>query len=144
MGLRTPADFLARSTEPPEILQRPLFAHFQHAPSAFTGATGSSSSSSSPGALFRQAGTAEARTAVVVEMLTRRLARALAIEPGDVDADRPLHAFGVDSLVGVELRNWIAREFAANLPVFEIVGGSTVTRVAQLIEGGSQVKRRSE
>ncbi|KAK8102255.1 hypothetical protein PG984_015401 [Apiospora sp. TS-2023a] len=145
MGLRTPADFLARSTEPPEITQRPLFAHFQHAPSAFPGATGSSSSSSSsPGALFRQAATAEARTAVVVEMLTRRLARALAIEPGDVDADRPLHAFGVDSLVGVELRNWIAREFAANLPVFEIVGGSTVTRVAQLIEGSSQVKRRSE
>ncbi|KAK8007839.1 hypothetical protein PG989_001829 [Apiospora arundinis] len=144
MGLRTPADLLARSIEPPEILQRPLFAHFQHAPSSATSGSTATGSSSSPGALFRQAGTAEARTAVVVKMLTKRLARALAIEPGDVDADRPLHAFGVDSLVGVELRNWIAREFAANLPVFEIVGGRTVTSVAQLIEGCSQVNRRSE
>ncbi|KAK8037713.1 hypothetical protein PG991_001059 [Apiospora marii] len=143
LGLRTPADFLARSTEPPETLQRPLFAHFQHAPSSALLA-GAAAAGSSPGTLFRQAGTAEARTSVVVETLARRLARALAVEPGDVDADRPLHAFGVDSLVGVELRNWIAREFAANLPVFEIVGGSTVTRVAQLIEGCSQVKRRSE
>ncbi|KAK8041286.1 hypothetical protein PG994_014293 [Apiospora phragmitis] len=106
-------------------------------------ATKYSTTRSSPGALFRQAGTAEARTAVVVAMLTRRLARALALEPDDVDTERPLHAFGVDSLVGVELRNWIAREFAANLPVFEIVGGSTVRKVAELIEGCSQVKRKS-
>ncbi|KAI1145696.1 hypothetical protein F4825DRAFT_457243 [Nemania diffusa] len=37
--------------------------------------------------------------------LAGRLARSLGIKPEDVDVGKPLHAFGVDSLVAVELRN---------------------------------------
>ncbi|KAF1963033.1 KR-domain-containing protein [Byssothecium circinans] len=44
----------------------------------------------------------------------------------DVDTGRPMHDFGVDSLMAMELRTWFSREFAANVPIFEILGEGTL------------------
>ncbi|RYP67344.1 hypothetical protein DL771_007288 [Monosporascus sp. 5C6A] len=140
MGVGTPMDFLARSLEPPEIMQRPLFAHFRQAASSSHNNT-THSASDNFAALFRHAETAEERSSLVARSLARKLALALAIEPEDVDTERPLHAFGVDSLVAVELRNWIAKVFAAEVPVFEIVGGRTVKGVGELVERCSQIRK---
>lgn len=142
MGVGTPADFLARSLKPPEIMDRPLFAHFSQPPSSSSHDNNTSNSANDNfSALFRQAETAEERTSLVARSLARKLARALAIDPEDVDAEKPLHAFGVDSLVAVELRNWLAKEFAAEVPVFEIVGGRTVQGVGELVEKSSQIRK---
>ncbi|KAF2829294.1 polyketide synthase PksD [Ophiobolus disseminans] len=138
VGLVTPADMLARDEEPVEILQRPLFA-------AFSQARGISHSTvqntTSPAASFHAAETDEQRALIVVEALARKLARALSIAPEDVDVDKPLHAFGVDSLVAVELRNWIGKEFAADVAVFDIMRGRTVAAIGELITKMSQVRR---
>ncbi|KAI0112236.1 polyketide synthase PksD [Nemania sp. FL0031] len=134
MGIGVPAEFLARSLEPPETMQRPLFAYFNQA------------SSSSPdgianfAAQFRQAETAADRSSLVTHSLATRLARALSIDPEDIDTGKPLHAFGVDSLVAVELRNWIAKEFLAEVPVSELVGRKTVEDVGELVEKSSQIR----
>ncbi|KAI4602940.1 polyketide synthase [Pestalotiopsis sp. 9143b] len=140
MGLGTPVDFLTQSLEVPEIMERPLFAHFSQ--------TTSSEQTDSDNAagdnltrMFRQAATAEERAKIAAQSLAGKLARALAIEAPDVDVGKPLHAFGVDSLVAVELRNWIAKEFSADVPVFEIMGGRTVEGIGELIEKSSQFGR---
>ncbi|KAJ0117477.1 hypothetical protein J7T55_003893 [Diaporthe amygdali] len=144
MGLMTPADRLSRALEPLEFLHRPLFAYFsrprggalQHAGSAAAGGDAVDTAE-----LFRQAASPEDRAAVVVDALAKKLARALAIKPDDVDVTQPLHAFGVDSLVAVELRNWMGKQFAADVPVFEIMGGSTVLAVGELVTKVSQIAR---
>lgn len=41
---------------------------------------------------------------------------------GNVDFGKPMHDHGVDSLMAIELRAWLAREFAADVPIFEILG----------------------
>lgn len=140
MGLGTPVDFLTQSLEVPEIMERPLFAHFSQ--------TTSSEQTDSDNAagdnltrMFRQAATAEERAKIAAQSLAGKLARALAIEAPDVDVGKPPHAFGVDSLVAVELRNWIAKEFSADVPVFEIMGGRTVEGIGELIEKSSQFGR---
>lgn len=38
-----------------------------------------------------------------------------------VDPGKPLSAYGVDSLVAVEVRNWIAKEIQVELSVFDIM-----------------------
>ncbi|KAH8721497.1 polyketide synthase PksD [Phaeosphaeriaceae sp. PMI808] len=139
MGLNTPVDALSRGAEPLEFLQRPLFRRFSQLRGGMHQTSSSSSTSTFPALLFRQAESAEERTTVVVESLAKKLARALSIQPEEVDAHRPLHAFGVDSLVAVELRNWIAREFVADVPVFEITGGKTVAAIGELVNKTSQV-----
>lgn len=41
----------------------------------------------------------------------------------------PVHKFGVDSLQALELLSWFAKEFAADVPIFEILGESTLMSV---------------
>ncbi len=50
-----------------------------------------------------------------------------------VDIHKPLHTYGVDSLLAVELRNWIGREFQADVAVFETLGSSTLSTLGMLI-----------
>ncbi|KAK3385761.1 polyketide synthase PksD [Podospora didyma] len=141
MGLETPASLLARSIEPPEILQRPLFARFSH--SANKDTSTSSSGGDDAARLFRQAESAADRTQVVVEALSKRLARTLSIKLEDVDTHQALHAYGVDSLIAVELRTWMAKEFAADVPVFEIVSGKTIEAVGELVATTSRIETRA-
>lgn len=48
------------------------------------------------------------------------------IERDEVEADAPLMSFGLDSLVSVELRNWIRRETSVELAL------TTITHAANL------------
>ncbi|KAK6216060.1 hypothetical protein LQW54_003834 [Pestalotiopsis sp. IQ-011] len=138
MGLMTPADLLNHSEDPSEMMKQPLYARFSQARDASLNP--SSGATLRPGDMFKQLGTAEECASLVVRFLAQKLARALSIQPEDIDTDQPLHAFGVDSLVAVELRNWIAREFAADVAVFEIMRGRTVAAIGELVTRTSQMK----
>ncbi|KAF2470531.1 polyketide synthase PksD [Lindgomyces ingoldianus] len=141
MGLETPASLLARSLEPPEVLQRPLFARF----SQRADLSGSSNDGTGDGLdaarLFREADSAVERAQVVVEALSKRLARTLSIKFEDVDTHQALHAYGVDSLIAVELRTWLGKEFAADVSVFEIVSGKTIEAVGELVAKTSRIEK---
>ncbi|KAK8040226.1 hypothetical protein PG991_000014 [Apiospora marii] len=141
LGLVTPDELLADGSGdmPFKHMYRTLYAYFSQAgagpsPSAASGAT------TNFAALFRQADTEEERTSVVVESLVQKLARGLSVQSEDIDVDRPLHLYGVDSLVALKLRNWIGKEFAADVPVFELMSGRTVLAIGQMVTKVSQVK----
>lgn len=73
--------------------------------------------------LFRHAGDSMTRTKVVVMALRTKLARALGVTADEIDDGKGLTDYGVDSLMAVELRNWIQRDFEVSLAVFEIMQG---------------------
>lgn len=90
--------------------------------------------------LFSHAASLIEAGAIVSDALARKLSRTLSAMQGEVDMHRPLHNYGVDSLLAVELRSWIAREFSANVPVFEILGGSTLATLGLLVASKSEAK----
>ncbi|KAI0393940.1 polyketide synthase PksD [Xylariaceae sp. FL0594] len=139
MGLPTPADLVLQGSEPSEALQRPLLAHFRHA----AGLASGSSAPSRPKDLFEKAKDGEEKIGIVVQALVQKVARTLSVNPVEVEKDKPLHGFGVDSLLAVELRNWMKNEFGAQIPVFEITGGKTVELLAELICKTSELKTRA-
>lgn len=69
---------------------------------------------------------------VVIDALSKRLARTLSIKLEDVDTHQGPHAYGVDSLIAVELCSWLGKEFAADVTVFEIVSGKTIEAIGEL------------
>ncbi|KAI1080984.1 hypothetical protein F5B20DRAFT_588940 [Whalleya microplaca] len=69
---------------------------------------------------------------VIATLLARRLARSLAVPVEDIDTNRPPHAFGVDSLVAVELVHWFSTEIRSEVPVVQILGNSTITQLGLL------------
>lgn len=92
-------------------------------------------------ALFRHAETFKDRLGVVVLGLSTKLARAMSITTDDVQPSRQLSDYGVDSLMAVELRNWISKEFRANVAVFEIMGTSTITAIGSLVVEKSEMRK---
>ncbi|KAK4234008.1 polyketide synthase [Achaetomium macrosporum] len=144
-GLRTPADLLAQGRAVPALLERPLFAAFSYNRTAVKAESPSSSvvASSAPddSVLFRQAAVgSRERSMIVRRALASKLVRAMLIAPEDVEPTKPLSAYGVDSLMAVELRNWFGKEFGTNVAVFEIMGGVPIANIAKRVAARSTLK----
>ncbi|RYP24065.1 hypothetical protein DL765_000793 [Monosporascus sp. GIB2] len=135
IGANTPANFLARGDTPPLTLQRPLFAGFAQmahrttAPGGFSGQKGQDDSA----ALFRQASGSKERAEIVIRGLSAKLARVLTMSPEEIDIERRLSDYGIDSLMAVELRNWIGTTFQANVAVFDIMGETSISAIGNLV-----------
>ncbi|KAI8964847.1 hypothetical protein F5Y11DRAFT_57289 [Daldinia sp. FL1419] len=137
-GLRTPADALAQGRTPAAILDRPLYAGFSFVVGSGSGADSTGTSSQlapdqQAAALFSQAKDSDERIQVVLKTLASKLARAMSIAPEDVEPSKPLSAYGVDSLMAVQVRNWINREFSSPVGVFEIMGGVSIAGIAETV-----------
>ncbi|KAJ4287790.1 hypothetical protein N0V90_012494 [Kalmusia sp. IMI 367209] len=70
--------------------------------------------------------------------LNSKLARLLDASTDDFVSHRSLPSYGLDSLIAVELRNWIAKELRAPLQTFELMSPMSLAELAGV------VARRSE
>ena len=61
------------------------------------------------------------------------------IEEEDMDVTRPLTNYALDSLVAIEVRNFITREFEANLQVLELLSSGSIESLAKVICGKSKI-----
>ena len=131
-----------RNAEPEEMvywMQKPLFSVLRNAknPSA-SGSAKSSRQGPSIGALIAAATSPAAGQEVIISALAQKLMRALNIPLEDVDPGRPIHAFGVDSLVALEVRYWFMKEMKANIAVFDIMGSPSLRALAGIVWGKSE------
>lgn len=132
IGVRTPADFLAEGQDPPEITNRPLFNPFSRG--AIDGGLDSTTARFLDVlTLLKLATEPEEKIEVITDAIRRKLARALSIVSDDVELTKPLSHYGVDSLMAVELRNWINKDFQVNVNVFDIMGGIDILAIANMI-----------
>jgi len=83
--------------------------------------------------LLRRTRTAEEKHAVLLTSLTKKLSNMMMISAEELGPERSIAELGVDSLVAVELRNWIAKELKASIPVMDIVGCRSVLSLKDLI-----------
>jgi hypothetical protein len=65
---------------------------------------------------FRQVKGIPERGAAVVKALIIKLSLALGLQAEDIDPRKSLSDYGVDSLMSVELRNWIWRTLWSSFP----------------------------
>ncbi|KAM7223551.1 hypothetical protein V8F06_001025 [Rhypophila decipiens] len=66
----------------------------------------------------------------VLKVLAQRLARALMIPADEVDTVKSPANLGADSLVAIEIRNWLAREAGIEMPVFDILQAPSLAALA--------------
>lgn len=70
---------------------------------------------------------------VAMEGILEKLSEVLSVARADVDAQRSMASYGLDSLTAIEVRNWITRELGANLQILELLTTANVTVLAELI-----------
>lgn len=68
---------------------------------------------------------------LICESIVVKMSKMLVIPVENIDAGQSLASYGVDSLVAVELRNWLFREAKADVPVFELLGTSSLMALAE-------------
>ncbi|KAI0391387.1 hypothetical protein F5Y17DRAFT_460850 [Xylariaceae sp. FL0594] len=131
VGIKTPAQRLAQGLSPILATEQPLFLGFSQ---LHDGAAAlPEKSEENPAASFKNAPDKEGRVSVVVSALISWLARALSMSVDDIESSRPLSDYGVDSLMAVELRNWMSKDFKADLAVFEIMNGTSIAKVGEVV-----------
>ncbi|KAL2793731.1 polyketide synthase [Aspergillus keveii] len=117
-------------------LQKPIASHINIA--------GLGSSSASKGGktnfaeVFASGKSLEEVSCAIAQSMKAKLAQMLSISPGELDLDKPIHQYGVDSLTAVELRNWFSREMRADVAIFDILGGASISSVVTLAVGKSE------
>jgi NADPH:quinone reductase-like Zn-dependent oxidoreductase/acyl carrier protein len=73
------------------------------------------------------------RASLVRSLLHDQIARVLGTSAGRLDVHTPLTDLGFDSLMAVELRNWLDSAFAVGLPAVEVMRGPSVEQLAAAV-----------
>ncbi|KAJ5312285.1 hypothetical protein N7508_003115 [Penicillium antarcticum] len=109
---------------------------------AAKGQSGSSSQRDGPSVplqvTLQAASSHEEALLMCYEALAAKLAQVLVISSEDMDPSITVASLGLDSLVAIEIRNWIAREANANVQVLELLSSGTLMALAEIILNKSQ------
>ncbi|KAF2999633.1 t1pks [Neopestalotiopsis sp. 37M] len=75
----------------------------------------------------------ESKIDTMVEGLTLRLADMFVLSPSDIQQNQPLSALGVDSLVAVELRNWLSANVTPSITIFDVTQSGSLIELAEKV-----------
>jgi NADPH:quinone reductase-like Zn-dependent oxidoreductase/acyl carrier protein len=65
--------------------------------------------------------------------IREQVARVLGASPDKLDVEKPLTELGLDSLMSVELRNWVEGDLRLSLPTVELLRGPSVIKLVDLL-----------
>lgn len=112
------------------------FKHLREAADAAAAADASLGASSkvvSYNAAVKSAQSAAEAEQVVCDGLVYKLASVMMMEQDDLDVTRSLSYYPLDSLVAIEIRNFITREFEATLQVLELLSSGSIQTLAKAV-----------
>jgi acyl carrier protein len=119
------------TTPPPFWTNDAKFKHLRIAHEAASNIGVNTTSQVSFNALLKAATTLEEAQDVVCRGLLNKLPSVLMLEEEDMDVTRSLSNYALDSLVAIEVRNFITREFEANLQVLELLSSGSIESLAK-------------
>lgn len=76
-------------------------------------------------------------TDLIQNAVASKLAKSMMIAVDEIDVNRPVSSYGVDSLVAAEMRNWCFRDLKADISVFELLSGNSIMMLADKIANKS-------
>lgn len=126
---------------------------FSHVPSVFPkSSSGANSSSdqqqSSIRALIAQAppnADVAMLADIIVTAVRQKLSRLLSLPEVEIDEQDTLAGHGIDSLVAVEVRNWLRKDAGADVSIFEILSGKgTIRQLVEKIATEKVAQRKDE
>ena len=77
--------------------------------------------------------------ALVIDALADKTATIFNSNAADIDPSRTLSSYGVDSLVAVELRNWLASSLKAKVSIFDILQSPSITEFSVMLMEKSEL-----
>ncbi|TGJ82196.1 hypothetical protein E0Z10_g6575 [Xylaria hypoxylon] len=124
---------LSKSQDSLHHLKRPMYRHLLRKTRGMSHTTRSAKEKVDFSALIHDAKDADKARGIIASALANRLSQALSIPLEDLELTRPVYSYGVDSLVAVELRFWLANEMGADVSVFDILSAQSIDSLSGLV-----------
>ncbi len=123
------------------VFQTPLFSHFRRAGLKTTRTDDKEASTTTPRirTTLKQARSLEEAAQQICAELIPKTSRLLMIPVEDVSPLKSMSECGMDSLVAVEMRNWLLRELDAALPVLELMANTSLQELSMRIARASKL-----
>lgn len=144
VGLAPLSVFKERGLPEPTFIKSPLFRQLRSATNESGGAADGAADQDGAVSLtnaLKFAESPEAAADLICEALVKRLSRTMRIPEPDIDVGKPIHVYGVDSLVAMEIRNYLAAECGSEISVLEIMGNKGLQALSVDIAKGSKFVR---
>jgi acyl carrier protein len=90
-------------------------------------------------AVLRSASSAEVAVEAVYTGLKEKLAGLLSVATKEIQSDRSVSSYGVDSLISVELRNWITGHLGGHVQMLELMSSLSMMQLSDLIARRSRL-----
>jgi NADPH:quinone reductase-like Zn-dependent oxidoreductase/NADP-dependent 3-hydroxy acid dehydrogenase YdfG len=81
----------------------------------------------------------EQANATVLTALRAQVAKALRCPADDIDPAKPMHTYGMDSLMAVDMRAWVQTVLKAEISLFDVMSGSSIGVLAEKISKASKL-----
>lgn len=113
----------------------PLRARLKELRAAAEGGDGAAAAAASisPGAALKRATSYAEAHSVVVDALLDKAAGVLMLPREELDPSKGTVFYGLDSLVSIEIRNWITREFGAVLQILDLLSSGSFSALAETV-----------
>jgi acyl carrier protein len=134
---------LKLGNQEPFWLGDPKFAHVRRAQLAVESEHSVTGQNVSVGQQLKRAKSLDEAQGSVCKGLLGKISGVLMVAIEDLNIDAPMATYGLDSLVAVEIRNWVVREFDVSVSVFDLLSGNTLRMVAELIVKKSKLVDRA-
>lgn len=117
----------------------PRFAHLHDKKGGKHGVHGLAANKLSVRQVLSGASSLSAAKKMIYDSLAAKLSSVLMIDAEDVVPDKTMGAYGIDSLVAVELRNWLTRELDAKVMLINLLGDNTLTVLTETVAQSSKL-----
>jgi acyl carrier protein len=112
-GIATPESLATRGLEEIFWMSKQIFKGLCQMDRAFTVSRPRGDGGKDYRFLLEQAPSQKAAGSIIADALKNKLSAALSMPSADIEIEKPTYAYGVDSLVAVEIRYWFLKEFNA-------------------------------
>ncbi|PWY83393.1 KR-domain-containing protein, partial [Aspergillus heteromorphus CBS 117.55] len=134
VGIEMPCAVMAKGIDLHHSIRRPIFSHLFR-----MGTPGSSGDPNRTNAVdmdlpatLKAAPSQDEAATLVSEWASAKVGQVLGLPASDIEPSKPIHTYGIDSLVAVDLKNWFEREIGASLTVFDLMGNAPLRQLSAL------------
>ncbi|KAI9035970.1 putative polyketide synthase [Aspergillus affinis] len=143
VGIKLPAEMIANGFELHHFMRRPLFSHLFRVQLRGAETDSSAGAGATAGTIDRPAAlklvtSSKDAMQLVTEWTCTKLSLILGVPVSELDLTKPVHTYGVDSLVAIDLRNWFNREIGASIDVFDLTGNMALEQLIAMAVRRSQ------
>ncbi|THV55759.1 hypothetical protein BGAL_0004g00460 [Botrytis galanthina] len=82
--------------------------------------------------LLRKATSLQDAITLVAEWFSGKIGQILGLAVSEIDTSKPIHTYGIDSLIAIDLKNWLAKEIGADIAVFMLLGNTSIESLSRM------------